>query len=159
ALMATPQWQQYQGDFDGVQDVLTRETCNAQNCHGALQSDFYLTCGSDAHQKAWNFRQVWGFSASPVDASEVLRRPVAGGSEHGGGAHFATRDDAGYKTIASFAGHVGPMPMPAGAGLTFFADSVMPILIARGCAAEGCHSPAAMNDFKLRSGTQGFFSP
>src|SRR5262249_21225325 len=120
---------------------------------------FYLTCGSDAHQKAWNFRQVWGFSASPVDASEVLRRPVAGGSEHGGGAHFATRDDAGYKTIASFAGHVGPMPMPAGAGLTFFADSVMPILIARGCAAEGCHSPAAMNDFKLRSGTQGFFSP
>src|SRR5262249_7611182 len=31
--------------------------------------------------------------------------------------------------------------------------------LARGCAAEGCHSPAAMNDLKLRSGTQGFFSP
>jgi hypothetical protein len=51
------------------------------------------------------------------------------------------------------------MPLPGGAGLAFFVDSVMPILLARGCAAEGCHSPAAMNDFKLRSGTQGFFSP
>jgi hypothetical protein len=159
ALTATPQWQQYQGEFDGVQDVLVRETCNAQNCHGAAQSDFYLTCGSDAHQKAWNFRQVWAFSGSPVDSSEILRRPVAGGSEHGGGAHFATRDDAGYQTLATFAGHVGPMPLPAGEGLAFFATHVMPILIARGCAAEGCHSPAAMNDFKLRSGTQGFFSP
>ena len=28
----------------------------------------------------------------------------------------------------------------------------------RGCALEGCHSPGAANDFKLRAGTQGFIS-
>jgi hypothetical protein len=159
ALTATPQWTAHAGDFDGVQDVLTKETCNAQNCHGAPQSDFYLTCGSDAHQKAWNFRQVWGFVGDPVDTSELLRRPVAGGAEHGGGAHFASRDDHGYQTLATFAAAVGKMPPSTDPGVFFFADQVMPILLARGCAAEGCHSPAAMNDFKLRSGTQGFFSP
>jgi hypothetical protein len=35
---------------------------------------------------------------------------------------------------------------------------VQPILLERGCSFEACHSPTATNDFKLRSGTQGFFS-
>ena len=35
----------------------------------------------------------------------------------------------------------------------------MPKLLQRGCALEGCHSPDGFNDFRLRSGAQGFFSP
>src|SRR5262249_8232474 len=60
--------------------------------------------------------------------------------------------------LAAFAGHVGVMPFNPPAPEQYFIDNVMPILLQRGCAAEGCHSPAAMNDLKLRSGTQGFFS-
>ena len=40
----------------------------------------------------------------------------------------------------------------------FFADYVQPLLLSRGCSFEACHSPMATNDFKLRSGTEGFFS-
>jgi hypothetical protein len=158
-LTATAAWTAHAADFDAVQAVLAKESCNAQNCHGAPQSDFYITCGNDAHQKAFNFHQVWAFVTTPVDSSEILRRPVAGGAEHGGGAHFASKDDDGYKTLAAFAAAVGPAPYSPGAGEKFFVDNVMPILLTRGCAAEGCHSPAAMNDLRLRSGTQGFFSP
>ena len=35
----------------------------------------------------------------------------------------------------------------------------MPKLLQRGCALEGCHSPDGFNDFRLRSGAQGFFAP
>ena len=40
----------------------------------------------------------------------------------------------------------------------FFKDNVQPILVQRGCTFQACHSPAATNDFKLRSGSPGFFS-
>ena len=45
------------------------------------------------------------------------------------------------------------------AGQQFFEANVMPKLLQRGCALEGCHSPDGFNDFRLRSGAQGFFSP
>ena len=35
----------------------------------------------------------------------------------------------------------------------------MPKLLQRGCALEGCHSPDGFNDFRLRSGANGFFAP
>ena len=158
-VTGTTQWQSFNGEFNGIQDILTRETCNARNCHGAPQSDFFLTCGSDTRQKAWNFRQVWAFSTTdPVDSSEVLRRPVAGGQPHTGGVHFSGIDDPSYKAFAQFATDVGEYTQPMSPEMTFFVERVVPILLQRGCASEGCHSPMAMNDLKLRSGTQGFFS-
>src|SRR5215470_7827028 len=160
SVTSTPQWAAFNGEFDSVQAILTKETCNARNCHGAAQSDFYLTCGTGQHEKAWNFRQVWAFSTTDpnVDASEILRRPVAHGSPHTGGAHFSDQNDAEYKTLAHFAMDVGVWNPPITAQEQFFADDVLPVFLQRGCGSEGCHSPAAMNDFKLRSGTQGFFS-
>jgi hypothetical protein len=47
--------------------------------------------------------------------------------------------------------------MPS-AGEAFFAANVMPMLIRRGCALEGCHSPNGFNDFRLRPGGPGFMS-
>jgi hypothetical protein len=159
ALAQTPQFQAQAGAFEGVQRILSEASCNAGNCHGATQSDFYLTCGDDARQRAFNFRQVWAFVADPVDRSDVLWLPVSGGAQHAGGAHFSGPEDPDYRTIAAFAAAVGPMPAPRAAPQQFFEDRVMPVLLSRGCAAEGCHSPAAMNDFKMRGGSPGFFSP
>jgi hypothetical protein len=161
-VTATQEWQDHHAQFaDKVMGVINDKGCNAQNCHGAPQSDFYITCGADEAQKAFNFHQVWSFVANPVDDSEILRRPISpqqGGVAHTGGVHFAPGDDA-YGALREFAVNVGTLQFGKGdAGKEFFGRNVMPVLLKRGCASEGCHSPSAMNDFKLRAGSQGRFS-
>ncbi len=159
----TPQRQMYFDAFvSAVQPVLTKHGCTAGNCHGAPQSDFYVTCGSDDDQKAFNFSQAWSFVSSPVDDSQLLKIPLAaaaGGRGHTGGDQFSDADDADYKAIRTWASGVGVLDFAAGDPVKqFFKDNVQPILLQRGCSFQGCHSPQAANDFKLRSGTQGFFS-
>src|SRR5215813_6418013 len=39
SVTGTSQWAQFNGALDAVQSVITKETCNARNCHGAAQSD------------------------------------------------------------------------------------------------------------------------
>lgn len=159
----TPQKTQF---FDAfvqiVQPVLDRHGCTAGNCHGAPQSDFYITCGTDDDQKAFNFSQAWSFVNSPVDDSQLLKIPLAvaaGGHGHTGGDQFSDADDTDYKAVRSWASGVGLLDFAGGDPVKqFFKDNVQPILLQRGCAFQGCHSPQAANDFKLRSGTQGFFS-
>ncbi|MGE5184299.1 MAG: hypothetical protein ACM31C_19655 [Acidobacteriota bacterium] len=145
-----------------VQPILTAHGCVSSNCHGAPQSDFYITCGDDDTQLAFNFSQAWGFVNNPVDDSQILRVPLAvaaGGRGHTGGDQFSGTDDGDYQTIKTWAQQVGVLDFAMGDPVKqFFADNVQPILIERGCSFMACHSPAATNDFKLRSGTQGFFS-
>ncbi len=159
----TPQKQMFFDAFvSAVQPVLTQHGCTAGNCHGAPQSDFYITCGADDDQKAFNFSQAWSFVNAPVDDSQILKIPLAvgaGGHGHTGGDQFADADDADYKAIRTWAAGVGVLDFAGGDPVKqFFKDNVQPILLTRGCAFQGCHSPQAANDFKLRSGTQGFFS-
>ena len=146
----------------GVQPVIKKHGCNAGNCHGAPQSDFYMTCGDDETQLAFNFSQAWSFVNTPVDDSQILRVPlavIAGGRGHTGGDQFSGTDDADYKQIQAWAQSVGVLDFAMGDPVKqFFKDNVQPILLQRGCSFMACHSPAATNDFKLRSGTQGFFS-
>lgn len=143
-----------------VQPVL--KGCGGNACHGAPQSDFYITCGDDDTQLAYNFSQAWAFVANPVEDSQLLRVPLAlkaGGLPHTGGDQLTSRTDAKYTAMRDWAAKVGPLDFGAGDdGKRFFADNVQPLLLQRGCAFEACHSPSATNDFKLRSGTQGFFS-
>jgi len=143
-----------------VQPIM--EACNSGNCHGTPAGDFYLTCGDDDRQVAWNFKQVQAFVDDPVDNSQVLNVPLAvseGGLFHSGGEHFGSRSDADYETIRDWAAAVGRVEFGEGdAGQTFFRQHVQPKLIQRGCHFEACHSPAATNDLKLRAGSQGFFS-
>jgi hypothetical protein len=145
-----------------VQPILTAHGCVSTNCHGAPQSDFYITCGNDDTQLAFNFSQAWSFVDSPVDDSQVLRVPLAvsaGGRGHTGGDQFSGTSDGDYQTIHDWAQQVGVLDFAMGDPVKqFFQDNVQPILIQRGCSFQACHSPAATNDFKLRSGTQGFFS-
>lgn len=152
----------YASFVSNVQPVIKKHGCNAGNCHGAPQSDFYITCGSDDTQLAFNFSQAWSFVNTPVDDSQILRVPlavIAGGRGHTGGDQFSGTDDADYKAIHDWAQSVGVLDFAMGDPVkTFFKDNVQPILLQRGCSFMACHSPTATNDFKLRSGTQGFFS-
>ena len=146
---------------DEVQPVLA--SCSAGNCHGAPQSDFFLTCGADELQLAFNFSQARAFIADPVADSQLLRVPLAaseGGYGHTGGDHFASPSDAGYLAVAEWAEQVEPAEFGADdPGKAFFAENVQPVLTARGCTFSACHSPETGNDFKLRPGSRGFFSP
>src|SRR5690242_10620574 len=100
----------YQTFVNNVQPIFKKHGCTSSNCHGAPQSDFYITCGDDETQKAFNFSQAWSFVNTPVDDSQILRVPLAvaaGGRGHTGGDQFASMDDADYKTIQSWAMSVG----------------------------------------------------
>ncbi|HEX7842072.1 MAG TPA: hypothetical protein VF469_31590 [Kofleriaceae bacterium] len=155
-----------QGSFDAfkanVQPILTKHGCNAGSCHGAPQSDFYTTCGQDDDQLTFNFSQAWSFVNTPVEDSQILRVPLAasaGGRGHTGGDQFASTSDADYTAIRTWAMQAGKLDFAkTDTGKQFFADNIQPLLLLRGCSFQACHSPAATNDFKLRSGTQGFFS-
>jgi hypothetical protein len=146
-----------------IQPILTSHSCNAGRCHGAPQSDFYLTCGDSPEQLAFNFSQAWAFVSSTVDDSQILRVPLAvdsGGRGHTGGDQFPSTSDGDYTDLRAWAQSVGQRTDFAGTdpGRQFFAERVQPLLLQRGCAFQGCHSPQASNDFKLRSGAVGFFS-
>jgi hypothetical protein len=144
-----------------VNSVLKDKGCTSANCHGAPQSDFYITCGDNDEQIAFNFSQAWSFVNSPVDDSQLLRVPLAvasGGRGHTGGDQFSGTDDDDYEAFRAWAEAVGKLDFADTPQKMFFEDHVQPLLVQRGCTFEACHSPAATNDFKLRSGTQGFFS-
>ncbi len=152
-----------------VQPILSAHGCTAGSCHGAPQSDFFLTSGETDDQVAFNFSQAWSFvhdtgtpGAPAVTDSPLLRIPLGrngGGRGHTGGDQFASVDDADYVTIKAWAETVGELDFAQGDPLKqFFEDNVQPIFVQRGCAFQACHSPQATNDFKLRTGTVGFFS-
>jgi hypothetical protein len=144
--------------------------CAFSTCHSSPQADFYMTCGADANQTLFNFTQAANFVVTTagvaIEQSELLLRPLdpqSGGVSHTGGVFFATRTDPMWLQWKTWAEHVQMMnPLPPdtkSAGQQFFEDNVMPKLVQRGCALEGCHSPDGFNDFRLRSGAQGFFAP
>jgi len=152
----------FQAFTSDVQPVLERKGCMAGSCHGAPYSDFYITCGTTDEQREFNFSQAWAFVADAVDDSQLLRIPLAvaeGGHGHTGGDHFRL-DDEDYQRIRAWAESIGALDFAGNsAAKQFFAQRVQPVLLTRGCSFEACHSPQAANDFKLRPGSIGFFSP
>jgi hypothetical protein len=164
--------QAYADFVANVQPVLL-QSCAYGTCHSSPQADLYLTCGADDEQTQFNYAQAAGFVIAPdptvtadnVDQSEILLRPLApaaGGVSHTGGTFFQSRMDGTWLQWEAWAKEVQQKPLTVGpktAGQTFFEENVMPKLLARGCALEGCHSPDGFNDFRLRSGAFGFFAP
>jgi len=153
-----------------VQPILERHGCGVGSCHGAPQSDFYITCGTSDDQLAFNFSQAWSFihpddpltPNSPVNDSQLLRVPLAvaaGGRGHSGGDQFPSTEDEEFAVLRAWGESVGLLAFAMGDPVKqFFADNVQPVLVKRGCAFQACHSPQATNDFKLRTGSIGFFS-
>src|SRR5262249_27250161 len=141
------------------------QNCTFSTCHSGEQSDFFLTCqgsgGNDASK--FNFLEAQAFVGTPPETSLILLKPLApsaGGLVHPGGVFFNSKDNDTWKSLSKWAAEVGAAPatMALSDGEKFFNDFVMPVFLKRGCALEGCHSPGAANDFKLRAGSQGFFS-
>ncbi|RMG95446.1 MAG: hypothetical protein D6705_13575 [Deltaproteobacteria bacterium] len=148
-----------------VQEIepIFAERCAAGTCHGSPQSDFYLTCGTDQEQLAHNYVVARSFVAAEADRSELLLRPLsptAGGVPHTGGVVWTSSSDPEFDAIRQWAAEAGPLEIPdESPEFAYFRDRVMPVLLARGCAMPQCHSPEGFNDFRLRAGARGFFSP
>jgi hypothetical protein len=156
----------YQSFVQSVQPVL-KANCAYSTCHSSPQADFYLTCGDSPQQQDANFQRVSSFvvdAPNNVEQSEFLLRPLdphAGGISHTGGIFFPSRNDKTWKILRDWAQKAqaaAPPPPTVSAGETFFGEQVMPLLIRRGCALEGCHSPNGFNDFRLRPGGPGSMS-
>jgi hypothetical protein len=160
AAMARPGFNSFRV---AVQPLLESKGCGAGSCHGAPQSDFYITCASNERQLAFNFQQTHSFISPTIDDSPLLRVPLAvaaGGRGHTGGDQFASTTDDDFERLREWAAEVGTLAWTTAAdpGRDFFQRNVQRVLLERGCAFQACHSPQAANDFKLRSGSIGFFS-
>ncbi len=151
-------------DFTANVEPFITKTCALGTCHSSQQSDFFLTCQGNGSNDAskFNFLEAQAYVAAVPSNSPLLLKPLApaaGGIGHTGGTFFQTEDDSNWKNLSTFANEVGvlgstvTLPSPQ----AFFYDNVMPIFLRRGCAFEGCHSPGAPNDFKLRAGLPGGF--
>ena len=162
------------------------QSCAFGTCHSSPQADFYITCGDTPENQLFNFVQAASFVVpcdlgpspktcdqipmaqwTPVEQSEILLRPLSvpgGGISHTGGVFFQSRSDNTWLAWKDWAGNVQALSPPSQAaaksmGRKFFEANVLPKLVTRGCALEGCHSPDGFNDFRLRPGAQGFLSP
>ena len=77
-------------DFSSQIMPTLRTSCAFGTCHSSPQSDFYLTCGDQPDQLAFNYNQAAGFvigKTIDVQQSELLLRPLApaaGGVDHTG---------------------------------------------------------------------------
>jgi hypothetical protein len=163
----------YQRFIADVEPVL-HDSCAFATCHSSPQADFFVTCGADDAQRDANFLRAAAFvAAAPasVEQSELLLRPLdarAGGVNHTGGVYFPSRETPAWKKVRDFAAAVqADAALNAAAaqaaaarspGERFFGERVMPVLVARGCAIESCHSPSGFNDYRLRPGAPGFLS-
>ncbi|HVZ71045.1 MAG TPA: hypothetical protein VHJ20_01610 [Polyangia bacterium] len=148
-----------------------QQNCTYSTCHYSPQADFSLSCGDTAAGQLYNFAVAASFVApmgDAVEGSEILMRPLTslkGGINHTGGVFFTSRDDATWTKWRQWAldvqGYAQTHPLFAETksnGRVFFEQNVMPKLIVRGCALEGCHSPDGFNDYRLRPGALGFLS-
>jgi Hydrazine synthase alpha subunit middle domain/WD40-like Beta Propeller Repeat len=145
--------------------------CTYSTCHYSPQADFSFLCPDAPNAAAFNFVQAASFVAPQgqmVEASEILIRPLAGlkgGINHTGGVFFANREDSTWTAWRQWAldvqGYAATHPLSTetkSPGRQFFEKNVMPKLLVRGCALEGCHSPNGFNDYRLRPGALGFLS-
>jgi len=149
------------------------QSCAYATCHSSPQSDFYMTCGDTPNNQLYNYVRAASFvmpaPALPTDppnvnGSEILVRPLSvagGGINHTGGEFFQTISDPTWVQWQKWALDVQAHPLPPAAksiGRAFFEANVLPKLLQRGCALEGCHSPDGFNDFRLRPGAKGFLA-
>jgi hypothetical protein len=170
--------------FQSTVFPMLKDSCAYSTCHSSPQSDFYLTCGGSPETDLFNFLQAASFVIScdgttpwkkcddatmpswpSVDQSEILLRPLSvpgGGINHTGGVFFQTRMDRTWQGWETWAKDVQQHPPlleeKKSVGRVFFEENVLPKMVQRGCALEGCHSPDGFNDFRLRPGAQGFLS-
>lgn len=149
------------GSFPDVEKFLV-ESCASESCHGSPRAGYRLTCGANDEETKANYLMSRAFIATTVDDSPLILKvldPSKGGEYHSGGVFLHERTDSDYTLLHDWAEETGALePAEEGIARTFFEDSVMPVLLQRGCAVEACHSPIVPFKVNLRAGAQGFFS-
>jgi len=155
----TPQYQQFQTT---VWPVLKdpQRGCLGGECHGARDSnhvptiELYFTCGDDEQQQRFNYLMARTY-ISEGGRGQLSQKALAGASYHTGGYPFASVSDPGYRAIRDWIAADTPFELQAGEGESFFRHNVQPVLVARGCYFEACHSLANFNFYKPLAGTDG----
>src|SRR5580698_5712439 len=67
-------------DFVSMVQPMLAGSCAFGTCHGSVQADLYLTCGTTPQQLQFNYAQAAGFvTLKPINVqqSEILLRPLA----------------------------------------------------------------------------------
>ena len=154
-----PGFSRYQNEVAPI----VHDTCAAGNCHGTPTNVLTLSCGGDGTARdpetRWNFWAMSQYVTSPASDSQILVRPLAGGTYHEGGVIFPNVQDPGYQAFLRFATDRGAAQFKTvDPNVTFFSHRVQPILVKKGCMMAQCHSPAMFHDYRLRGGTGGSFS-
>ena len=88
---------------------------------------------------------------------QLTEKPLAGGAYHYGGKLFESVQDPAYLAIRDWSEMDPPFELRAGEGEKFFRYNVQPVLAARGCYLEACHSLVNFNFYKPLAGTDGLF--
>ena len=161
ALMTNPKYGAGLDSFkSNVMPILKAHGCTSSNCHGAPQSDFYITCGDTDEELAFNFTQAWSFVNNPVDDSQILRVPLAvsaGGRGHTGGDQFAGTDDSDFNKIRDWASSSGCSISRTAirSSSTSRTTSSRSCCSARLSRSRRCHSPAGDERLQVALGHAG----
>jgi hypothetical protein len=136
--------------------------CLGRECHGARDSnrvptlELYFTCGDDDLQRRFNYLVARTYSGAG-GRGQLSEKPLAGGAFHAGGKPFLSPDDPGYRAIRDWSAMDAPFALLRSEGQAFFDANVQPVLAARGCYLEACHSLVNFNFYKPLAGTDGMF--
>ena len=153
---ASPSYQQFVNE---VWPVL-RESCVGRVCHGARDTnqvptiELYFTCGDDERQMRFNYLMARTYSGAGGHG-QLTQKALAGASYHTGDTVFPSVEDPRYRAIRDWSAVDAPFPLQTYEGSAFFEANVQPLLIARGCYLEGCHSLSNFNFYKPLAGTDG----
>ena len=160
--------------FDAAVAPVLEQNCASSSCHGVAPSDagqfidrslYYLDVDGDGHirdpdQAYADSKLRINTDESPIFSS-LLRKPSAfDGLPHYGGATFLTADSPGYQAIEAWISMEeggGEVAAPLSTLEQQFADTVQPVLAARGCMEANCHGPQSGVPFHLDPGVEGEF--
>jgi len=154
----SPQYQQFAKKAWPV----LKKGCLGRECHGARDTnqvptiELYFTCGDDENQMRFNYLMARTYSGEGGHG-QLTQKALAGGSYHLGGRLFDSVDDPGYKAIRDWSKSDPPFALQTYEGATFFRANVQPMLVARGCYLEACHSLSNFNFYKPLAGTDGLY--
>jgi len=152
---------EYQEFQEKVWPVL-RHDCLGRECHGARDThqvptiELYFTCGTDDQQQRFNYLMARTYSGEG-GRGQLTLKALEGASYHTGGTVFESVNDQDYQKLKTWSEHDPPFQLQTYEGSTFFNNNVQPVLVARGCYFEACHSLSNFNFYKPLAGTDGLY--
>ncbi|MBM4364722.1 MAG: PD40 domain-containing protein [Deltaproteobacteria bacterium] len=161
--------------FDAEVLPVLERSCAASTCHGVGPDDppppdpanTYFQTDGDSHITDPDAAYARALAVANTDESPaystLLRKPLSatfGGLPHYGGDNFHSPDDPGYQSVLAWIemeSEGGEVAEPLTPLETLYADTVQPMLAARGCMQGNCHGVSAAIPFRFDPGVDGTF--